>query len=140
MKTGIINRKYALFDQRMRLLLFFLFAAWIPSILAIESKTKNTDLVSNDSMFRNLISTGVCGDGKKPFMHYFEVNVYIEPATFQICPIADQIRLGLDIDFILATAVCSRKEINSKREIEKEFIVHLISFFILFLFKNITIK
>jgi hypothetical protein len=52
------------------------------------------------------ILISVCGDGKKPFMHYFEVNVFIQPDTFQICPIADQIKLGLDIDFVLATAVC----------------------------------
>jgi hypothetical protein len=88
----------------MRLPLFFI--ACIPSLIAYESSMKGTAIISDDNSSRSLISTAGCGDGETSFIHYFEVGIYIQPDTFQTCPIADQIKLGLDIDFILGSMVC----------------------------------
>ena len=52
---------------------------------------------------------GVCEDGSQPIIHYFEVDVQIQPSAdvTGICTLADQMKLGSDINAILSSYVSS---------------------------------
>ena len=65
----------------------------------------NHDFSSNRKLW------GICEDGSQPIIHYFEVDVQIQPSTdvTGICTLADQMKLGSDINAILSSYVSSIK-------------------------------
>jgi hypothetical protein len=58
---------------------------------------------------RRLIGNTSCEDGSEPFVHYFEIEIEIEieieEDTEDKCSLADQIKLGLDINVALSSQV-----------------------------------
>jgi hypothetical protein len=50
---------------------------------------------------------GLCEDGSQPIIHYFEVLIRIQPSSDASgsCSLADQMKLGSDINSILTTYV-----------------------------------
>jgi hypothetical protein len=75
-------------------------------IFAIES-IKGKLIRKGENNFRQLSSGAICESGTKVFVHYFEVDIFIEPDTFEVCSILDQIKLGNDINAILSSEVRS---------------------------------
>jgi hypothetical protein len=63
------------------------------------------DRISSSRMSRKL--QALCDDGTKPAIHYFEVVIRIQPDTLVtgICTLADQMKLGSDINKILSSHV-----------------------------------
>jgi hypothetical protein len=63
--------------------------------------------ISSDGMERKLAVA--CENGAKPKFHYFEVIVNIHPDAnvTGVCTLADQIKLGTDINKILSSHVSS---------------------------------
>lgn len=71
------------------------------------SLVKDIDRLSSSRMSRKL--QALCDDGSRPVIHYFEVLVRIQPdsSVTGICTLADQMKLGSDINKILSSHVSS---------------------------------
>jgi hypothetical protein len=88
-------------------ILFILFT--INSVFALnDSSIKQTreDRLQSDNLANRKL-WGVCEDGSQPIVHYFEVDVQIQPSddVTGICTLADQMKLGSDINAILSSYV-----------------------------------
>jgi hypothetical protein len=86
----------------MKLLLI---SVLVHHICLIESITSNLIHTGTDNI-RQLTNSPVCESGTKVFVHYFEVDIFIEPDTSQVCSMTDQIKLVMDINSILSSEVC----------------------------------
>jgi hypothetical protein len=67
--------------------------------------------LNQDGPLANRKLWGVCADGSQPVIHYFEVLVRIQPSAdiTGACNLADEIKLGFDINNILSTHVSHSK-------------------------------
>jgi hypothetical protein len=102
-------------DMRKRqvyLRLFVVLAA-LTNLLAESGNLRNLDdnpvyeETMDDVSSPNRKLFGLCEDGSQPVVHYFEVIVRIQPdiSTTDVCTLADQIKLGSDINSILSSHV-----------------------------------
>jgi hypothetical protein len=82
---------------------------------------------SSSSMDRNLNS--VCDDGNQPMVHYFEVYLTIQPDLNNIsssnnnkspiCTLADQLKMGSDINALLSSHVSMQGGRQTDRQMYK---------------------
>jgi hypothetical protein len=88
-------------------LIFLPCLVWATKFNSEEDWSNVNDNISipSNQMERKL--QALCDDGSKPVVHYFEVIVRIQPdATVTgICTLADQMKLGSDINKILLSHV-----------------------------------
>jgi hypothetical protein len=84
--------------------LFVVFAT-LTNFLAESESLRHVENHHAGTIDRKLF--GVCEDGSEPVVHYFEVIVRIQPdiSVTGICTLADQIKLGSDINSILSSHV-----------------------------------